>query len=499
MSGAELARKLEWRIWRNNVAANLAAAGLLVIIAVEARTFLTVRIPFATMFVRQLLCGLVFVVVCMFVEYAVVRRRFAPVRSYLVEERPPTLEERRATLAQPTRQGVVCLAYWAALFVWSYFLNRNSIVWSAWTDEKIAVAVFGWGIYASAITYLLVETTMRPVLPLAIEGDTRVRTRIESLLTRSLLIGGLGSGWVLVLFFALLLGSTPEQRATAYGGALIALVMAMAASLFLTIVSSRSVIRALRGVQRAMRHVAEGDLDVTVPIDDATEVGQLQAGFNQMLAGLRERERLRDLFGRHVGTKVAEQALGGEGMTAETREASVMFIDVIASTSLAQQRSAREVFGLLNALFDSVVRVVEGEGGFVNQFQGDGALCLFGAPHDLEDHAACALRAARTLRREIDELARANAGFNAAISVTTGEVVAGDLGSESRYEYTAVGDPVNEAARLCDAAKIYSCRLLAARSAVDAAPDEAPNWTYAGEFELRGRAQLTLGYVPLGS
>ena len=498
--GTALARKLHLRIWRDSIVANLLAATLLTIIGVQMEPFIGRRsgISWTHIVVRELLVGAVFIIVCAAVSYYVVGRRLSPVRAFLVEEREPTMDERRTTLAQPTKQGVVAFGYWAAILVVAYVLNRRDFVWSFSVDVKIVVAVLGWGTYAAAAMYLLVETTMRPALPFVLHGESRVHAKLESLLTRSLLIGGLGSGWVLVLFLTLIVGSTEQQRSHAEGGAILSLVIAMAASLILTIVSARSVIRPLRGVQHAMRRVADGDLDITVPIDDATEVGQLQAGFNHMLAGLRERERIRDLFGRHIGAQVAEAVLGQSGgMIAETRDASVMFIDVMSSTALAQQRPAQEVLAMLNALFDAVVRTVGNEGGYVNQFQGDGALCIFGAPQEQPDHAERALRAARALREEVDAVARAHPGFNAAIGVSSGEVVAGNIGSESRYEYTVIGDPVNEASRLTDAAKIYSCRLLAARSAIDAARDEAPFWTFAGEFELRGRSQLTLAYAPV--
>ena len=142
---------------------------------------------------------------------------------------------------------------------------------------------------------------------------------------------------------------------------------------------------------------------MTVPVSASGEVGHLQQGFNAMVAGVRERERLQTLLGHHVGADVAELALQGD-LGSEQREASVLFIDVVGSTAMAERLQPAEVVGRLNDLFDVVVRVVESEGGLVNKFDGDGALCIFGAPTTIIDHATRALRAARTLLGEVQGL-----------------------------------------------------------------------------------------------
>ena len=149
-----------------------------------------------------------------------------------------------------------------------------------------------------------------------------------------------------------------------------------------------------------------------------------------MAAGLRERERLRDLFGRHVGREVAEAALERDGeveLGGELREVAVVFVDVIGSTGLAMRRRPHEVVALLNAFFALVVEVVEQQCGWVNKFEGDAALCVFGAPTARPDAAGDALRAAR---------AAATSGCRASwrgrrpgIGVSAGPAVAGNVGA----------------------------------------------------------------------
>jgi len=266
--------------------------------------------------------------------------------------------------------------------------------------------------------------------------------------------------------------------------------MGLAFGLFFTVVAASSVADPVADVRTAMRRVAAGDLDVDVPVDDDGEIGLLQAGFNHMASGLRERERLQELFGRHVGEDVARQALEqGVALGGEERDVSVLFVDLVGSTRLAQQRPPAEVVELLNRFFDAVVNTVEAEGGWVNKFEGDGALCVFGAPVEQPDHALHALRAARRLARGLAVL-----GIDAGIGVSSGPVVAGNVGSERRSEYTVIGDPVNEAARLTDLAKTHPCRVMVSAATMTAAgPDEG--WRPGETVLLRGRAEATQTFV----
>ena len=165
-----------------------------------------------------------------------------------------------------------------------------------------------------------------------------------------------------------------------------------------TYIAARAVADPVRSVREGLARIERGDLQAAVPVYDASELGLLQAGFNHMAAGLRENERVRDLFGRHVGEDVARHALEhGVALGGEVCDAAVIFADLQGSTRLAATRPPGEVVGLLNAYFGIVVDVVSAHGGLINKFQGDAALAIFGAPQPLDDPAGQALAAARTL------------------------------------------------------------------------------------------------------
>jgi adenylate cyclase len=305
----------------------------------------------------------------------------------------------------------------------------------------------------------------------------------------------LGTGVPLLGVFVVALASLfhdGEDPALVAGAILFLAGIGMGVGMLAITLAARSVAEPLAAVRGAIARVEEGVLDVSVPVDDGSEVGLLEAGFNRMAAGLRERERLRDLFGRHVGRDVARAALETDGeveLGGEVREVAALFVDVIGSTELALRHPPAEVVALLNAFFCVVVETVEEHGGWVNKFEGDAALCVFGAPVSRADAAGDALRAARRLRERVrSELD----GVQAAIGVSAGPAVAGNVGARERFEYTVIGDPVHEAARLCKAAKRREGRLLASDAVLArAGADEAARWDVRERIVLRGRDRAT--------
>ncbi|MGC2652420.1 MAG: adenylate/guanylate cyclase domain-containing protein, partial [Mycobacterium sp.] len=260
------------------------------------------------------------------------------------------------------------------------------------------------------------------------------------------------------------------------------------------ILTSRSISQPIGEVVDAMAEVEQGNIDTFVGTYERSEIGRLQSGFNRMVSGLAERDRLRDLFGRHVGADVALRALEeGASLSGEVREAAVLFIDLVGSTTLAASRSPQEVAEILNQFFEIVVSAVDQRGGQINKFQGDAALAVFGAPLPIPESPSAALATARMLRNKLRRLPMVDFG----IGVSAGQVFAGNIGAENRYEYTVIGDVVNEAARLADLAKVVEARILCTAVAVDGADTtERRHWLSHGETVLRGRAGSTQLWVP---
>jgi adenylate cyclase len=414
---------------------------------------------------------------------------------WLAEERSPTREEQRRTLRLPFTEAAEGMVPWvvaAALWVTLDLAYGNTMAFAA----RVGLSILLGGLATSALVYLLVERTFRPLFALALAGDVPERSGALSVRSRLMLSWALGADLFLIMIGLTYLGrpAGDPPSATAIWFLVDSGLVAGAVVLY---VAARSVADPLRDLRQAVRRVRAGDLDVEVAVDDGAEVGLLQSGFNKMVADLRKRRQLEDLFGRYVGEDVARQALeNGVTLGGERREVSALFVDLIGSTTLTQTRSPDDVVGLLNRFFEIVVRAVAAEGGWVNKFEGDGALCVFGAPMTQDDHAIRALRAARTIRREILALSATEPGVDAAVGVSSGTAVAGNVGAEQRYEYTVIGDPVNEASRLTDEAKHRLGRVLASEEAVARSNGEARGWVVADELHLRGRSQPTLVYEP---
>jgi adenylate cyclase len=431
--------------------------------------------------------GVVAVLVGIFWGY----RSTEPTRAWLVEDRAPDEEEQRRALRTPRRQLVVSATLWSLAVVVFVALNA---VFSVGLALVVGIIVALGGATTSAIAYLLAERLYRPVIARALSQSPPQRPVTPGIIFRSLAAWALGTGvpvfGLALVAIASLAGrhvSNDQLAVTILGLGGISLVV----GLFATWQAAHSVADPVISVREALNDVESGDFDQEVPVFDGSELGLLQAGFNRMTAGLREREEMRDLFGRQVGADVAKAALErGTDMGGETAEVGVLFTDVIGSTSLASERSPHEVVETLNAFFTVVIEVVEEHGGFVNKFEGDAALAVFGAPIPDDHYADSALAAARELAERLHE--DDDVELDAGIGVSGGTALAGNIGTEQRYEYTVIGDPVNEAARLTELAKEEEGRVLASAAIVEAASEEeAGRWELGDSTELRGRSEPT--------
>lgn len=436
--------------------------------------------------------GPVYVVVAVLVGVLWGTRRELPRLRWATSDREPDDDERRAALRAPARLVVVQAALWLGAVVLFGSLGLSG---SGRIAFRTAAIVGLGGVVTCTFSHLLSEVVLRPVAARALAQQMPAGARGPGLGLRTALVWLIGTGvpvigMMIVGVVALFDGDVPSSSLArtmlGLGGT------TLVVGLLLLVVATRAVVDPLRALRSALGRVEQGDLDAHVVVYDGSEIGQLQSSFNDMVVGLEERERLRDLFSRHVGDAVARAALErGVHLGGEQCEATALFVDIIGSTALAERQDPDEVVAVLNAFFEQVVAAVEAEGGWINKFEGDAALCVFGPPTGHADHAEAALRAARALRRRLDALA-GTAGIEAGIGLSTGTVVAGNVGARDRYEYTVIGDPVNTAARLTELAKAVPGRILASGTTVAAAStDERGCWQLHDTVVLRGRSTPT--------
>ena len=220
---------------------------------------------------------------------------------------------------------------------------------------------------------------------------------------------------------------------------------------------SLRMLRPLKNLTAAAGEVAQGNLDVAIPpTRSKDEVGRLAATFNTMLEGLRQRDFIRDTFGRYLSKEVVEEVLGspnGLKLGGEIREITILVSDLRGFTSIAARLDPHDVIDTLNRYLGRMIDVLTRHRGTVDEFQGDGILAFFGAPLEAEDDRERAVACAIEMQGALGDLnaeqrERGLPELNMGIGINTGEVIVGNIGSEKRTKYGAVGSTINEAYRI---------------------------------------------------
>jgi adenylate cyclase len=277
--------------------------------------------------------------------------------------------------------------------------------------------------------------------------------------------------WTLPLY-ALVQGSYDEALAPLRALQLRILIIGIAAvagALLVGIFLAGGIIQPVQTLVGAMRAVLGGNLRQHAKIDRGDEIGFLARSFNEMVDGLRDREHIKNTFGRFVSRDVAEAVLAGRvPLGGERLQVSILFQDIRGFSALTEKLDATTLLRVLNQFFTEVVAAVEAEGGMVKQFTGDGVMALFGAPQTREDHPVRAVRAALGIVSRLDRVNAVLAeqgipSLQIGVGLHTGEVVAGLIGPDERVEYGVVGEPVNLASRVEGLTKDLSATILVSK------------------------------------
>jgi adenylate cyclase len=326
------------------------------------------------------------------------------------------------------------------------------------------------GFIAVTHSFFLVEVTshwgMFPALFRSARADLTPGARALSLRGRGLLwaisAGICPIGSLLLLSFAPPAPGTDPAWFAVFVG-----TVGVAFGLSTALLIGRLVSEPIHRLRTAAQGVAEGRLDDNIHLPRADEFGLLIAEFNHMLHELREKERLRQTFGLHVGRKTAEQILARDpGLGGVEQIITIMFVDIRSFTQRTATLPAAETVRLLNEFLRVMVNVVETRhSGIINKFLGDGFMALFGIGAGAANHADEALATGRDLLSALDELnsSRVRVGgdrIEIGIGIHTGAAVVGSIGSPERLEFTAIGSAVNIASRIEGLTKIVQRPLL---------------------------------------
>jgi adenylate cyclase len=243
---------------------------------------------------------------------------------------------------------------------------------------------------------------------------------------------------------------------------------------------------------RVLAAVGRGELEASVPVVTEDEFGVIAAHTNRMIEGLRERRKIRETLGKIVSPEVARRLLDGANGLAlggTLKTLTLLFSDIRGFTSWSEGTPPEALVGDLNRYFTEMVRIVHEEGGVVDKFIGDGMMAVFGLGAEKD----ASLGAARAARRMIEALETLNASLarplRIGVGIHRGEVVAGNIGSPDRLEYTFIGDTVNTAARIESlTAKIGATALVSEAVLADLPESERAHWESRGAHELKGKS-----------
>ena len=339
---------------------------------------------------------------------------------------------------------------------WIYWLLNLTLV-------PIAHAIFEYHANGRAAREALTRLTASYALPTDTPGVWRVGLAVRLAIFFTLLAL---SPLVLLAAAARL---HPLRAATAgMGSNVVEIVVGVVVlNLYLLVLFARDVNMQTRMLLSGLQKVEEGDLSGRVDIFSPDEFGAITKGINEMIHGLGERQRIRDLFGVYLSPEVSRVILeGGVALEGEARQVSILFCDIREFTRFSATRSPREVVSRLNRFFGRMTGVIRAQGGEINKFLGDGFLAVFGAPVHYPDHARRAVEAALEMEHELaalnDELsALGEPLMEIGIGIDSGEVIAGKVGSADKLEYTVIGDPVNRSSRIEQLNKSLGTRILA--------------------------------------
>ena len=260
---------------------------------------------------------------------------------------------------------------------------------------------------------------------------------------------------------------------------------------------------ALKRVNDALKRLEVQDYVHIQGVKTGDEIEDLATGFNLMVDGLKERDKLRSTFGKYMTASVVEHLMSGKvALGGETLTVTILFSDIRSFTTISEKMDAQALVALLNEYFTEMVGIVMGEEGVVDKYIGDAIMAVFGAPVSKHDDAVRAVRAAVKMRSALvhlnERLATRGLGpLRTGIGIHTGEVVAGNIGSERRMEYTVIGDAVNVASRLESSTKDLGVGVLISDDTWALCKDQITARPMK-EITVKGRARPVMAHEVLG-
>ncbi len=246
---------------------------------------------------------------------------------------------------------------------------------------------------------------------------------------------------------------------------------------FLGYVFSETIARPIRGLVEVARRISAGDFDIALKPRGKDEVANLSLAFNDMAMGLAERDRVKATFNKFHNKEIAEKLLSGEvKLGGERKEATIFFSDVRGFTAMSESMDPEQVVEMLNEYMTCMVSIIRKHNGVVDKYVGDAIMALWGVPVPHPEDTLNAVRACIEMRRKLAELnqlrlSRGQNELRIGMGLNHGVVIAGNIGSDEKMEYTVIGDAVNTASRMESMTKEYGTDLLVPKAVMERVAD----------------------------
>jgi adenylate cyclase len=489
-----------WRLGRTALTAVIVTTNLVGAVSVVVIAVFVVPIPAIPnrVHVRELNALLAggYVVLALLAGTAMGTYTMRSLRAWLLSGREPSAAEIRTVVQGPLRLSLQSAGLWSVAALLFGAFNAS---YSLRLGGRVFVIVLIAGAVTAALAYLLTELCLRPVAARAMRLGPPERPAVPGVATRSVLGWLLGTGLPLIGIVAIGVMALRHDRTLTrplhqLGISMVVLGgTGLAVGLLAVILVARMTADPIDSVRRALAEVERGGLEVRVPVYDGTQIGRLQLGFNQMVSGLQERERIREAFGAYVDPDVAERVLAeGTSLRGEQVEVTCMFIDIRNFTEFSERTEPEQVVNAINELFTQFVGIIHQHGGRVDKFIGDGLLAVFGAPRRQAAHADCALAAALQIAAE----ASSSVGLTFGVGLNSGPVVAGNVGGAGRLEFSVIGDAVNVASRVESATRSTGDTVLLSDATRRLLGEDQPPLVQRPGIELKGRREPIALYAP---
>ncbi len=255
--------------------------------------------------------------------------------------------------------------------------------------------------------------------------------------------------------------ATRIGRRSAYVGLIILFV-----AFWMGYMYSGTLTQPIKALVVAAQRIASGDFKINLKPKSRDEIAQLSLAFNDMAQGLEERDRVKETFNKFHNKEIAEKLLSGEvKLGGERKEATIFFSDVRGFTAMSETMEPEQVVEMLNEYMTAMVSIVRKHSGIVDKYVGDAIMALWGVPLSKEDDTYHAVRACLEMRQELAKLnelriSRGQHPLKIGMGLNVGPVIAGNIGSVEKMEYTVIGDSVNLASRMESMTKEYGTDLL---------------------------------------